>query len=85
MASDRELLEEIAKAVSGMQSDIKHICSDVSGLKTDVYGDGQPGLKSEVTALKTRMQLVMWVLATVGAAAITGAVGAIWALIRESQ
>jgi hypothetical protein len=80
--SDRDLLEEILTSVAGMKSDISHVCQDITGIKKDIYGDGQPGIKQDVGTLKAKVGLIIGIGAMIAAAAITGAVGAIWALIK---
>ena len=53
--TDRELLEQILQKISGIDSDVKDLKTDVTDLKSDVseLKTDVSGLKSNVSALKT--------------------------------
>ena len=86
--TDRQILESILTDVHAIKSEmiiqngeITAVCKDVSGLKKDVYGNGQPGLKTDMNVIKTKMGLIMFIGAVIITSTIGTVVASVWSLL----
>ena len=86
--TDRQILESILTDVQAIKSEmiiqngeITAVCKDVSVLKKDVYGNGQPGLKTDMNVIKTKMGLIMFVGAVIITSTIGTVVASVWSLL----
>jgi hypothetical protein len=82
-STDHELLEEMAKNIAVLTNEVVHVCKDVDDVKHDLYGNGQKGLKQDMTTVKGRVGILVWVGSLMAAALITLAVNSLWRLIAK--
>lgn len=81
--TDRELLLEIHTALAVLTSEVGSACKRLDEVCGDVYGNHKPGLKNDVTVLKTKVNFAQWLGGAAGGAGISALVASILALVLK--
>jgi hypothetical protein len=81
--TDRELLEDMSINLATLTEKVLNSCNDVERHEELLNGNGKPGLKDDLSVVKTKVSLLIWGVSVVAAAAITGAVGTLWGIIAK--
>ena len=81
--TDHDLLVDLHEAWIRFEAHYTGHCESDKEVREAVFGkNGTPGLKQDVTVMKTKMGFAQWLGATAGAAGISALVTAIWVAIK---
>lgn len=64
-------IPEIQRNIAVMTTNFEQVRLDVAAHELTINGNGKPGIKDDVSHLKTRMKIITWAAGIIGASLLT--------------